>query len=93
MKLEPGFTFVYTNGRWNLTTGFKVGFHLNLSEILRSLKKGKKKENYFGNTTRQLTPTREHPRLPGDCLLPNIPINHPKILKLKTQQNIDSRDE
>ena len=26
---------------------FKVGFYLNSSEILRSLKKGKKKESYF----------------------------------------------
>ena len=48
--------------------GLKVGFHLNLSEILRSLKKGQKKENYFGNTTTPLTPTREHPRLSGDYL-------------------------
>ena len=41
---------------------------MNLSEILRGLKKGEKKENYFLNTTRQLTPTQEHPRLSGDCL-------------------------
>ena len=47
---------------------FKVGVKVNLSEILRGLKKGQKKENYFWNTTRQLTPTQEHPRLSGDCL-------------------------
>ena len=25
-------------------------------------------KKYFWNTTRQLTPTQEHPRLSGDCL-------------------------
>ena len=45
-----------------------MGVNVNLSEILRGLKKGLKKENNFWNTTRQLTPTQEHPRLSGDCL-------------------------
>ena len=45
----------------------KVGVKVNLSEILRGLKKGERKENYFSNTTRQLTPTQEHPRLSGGC--------------------------
>ena len=38
------------------------------------IKKGKKKENYFWNTNRQLPSTQEHTRLVGDCLGVHISI-------------------
>ena len=41
----------------------KAGIRPLLSEILRGLKK----ENYFWNTAKQLTPTQKHPRFSGDC--------------------------
>ena len=66
------------------TPALKVGINVNLSEILRGLKKGKKKENYFRNTTRQLTPTHEHPRLSGDCLGVHLLIFNLRILILKS---------
>ena len=52
-----------------MTSGVdKAGGNVNLSEILRGLKKAQKRENYFWNTTRQLIPTQEHPKLSGNCL-------------------------
>ena len=53
---------------------FKVGVNVNLKGILRGLKKGQKKENYFWNTNRQLNPTQEHTRLVGDSLGVHISI-------------------
>ena len=51
-----------------------MGVHVNLKGILRGLKKGQNKENYFWNTNRQLNPTQEHTRLVGDSLGVHISI-------------------
>ena len=45
-----------------------MGVHVNLKGILRGLKTGQNKKNYFWNTNRELTPTQEHTRLVGDSL-------------------------
>lgn len=43
---------------------------MNLKEILlKRFKEEIEKENYFWDTTRQLNPTREHPRLKGTVLV------------------------
>ena len=51
---------------YSVNGSIKVGVNVNLNKIWKGLKKGKKKENDFWNTNRQLTPTQEHPRLPVD---------------------------
>ena len=51
---------IFFSLRHTATTNIKAGVHMKMNEILRGLKEGEKKENYFLNTTSQLIPTQQH---------------------------------
>ena len=48
---------------------FKAVFYLNKSEFESRLKRELLRLKWVGNTTRKLTPSKQRPRLVGDCLM------------------------